>query len=152
MTFPSSTIGTARESMSSMNSQVSHVPEEVCDHEIFNDPILQQNEPDSVTHTTPTPVTPVPPVPSTSQDNVRPATHKSSRIQTQSTRGRKRSLPTDERHAVLQEALHQLKELSRSEKEDSDEESAFGDVVANDLRKMNEEYRIHAQKYFIWEN
>lgn len=46
---------------------------------------------------------------------------------------------------MLQEALHQLKELSRSEK-DSDEESAFGDVVTNDLRKMNEENRIHAQK------
>lgn len=111
--------------------------------QIFNDPILQENEHGSVTHTTPTPVTPVP---STSQDKVRAATHESSRIQTQSTRGRKRSLPTDERHAVLQEALHQLKQLSRSEKEDSDEETAFGDVVANDLRKMNEENRIHAQK------
>ncbi|XP_045115994.1 uncharacterized protein LOC123507302 [Portunus trituberculatus] len=132
-----------RESVSSMDSQVSHVPEEVSDHEIFNDPILQQNEDGSVTHTTPTPVTPVP---STSHDNVRPATPESSRIQTQTTEGRKRSLLTDERHEVLQEALHQLKELSRSEKEDSNEESAFGDVVTNDLRKMNEENRIHAQK------
>ncbi|XP_063868894.1 uncharacterized protein LOC135104973 [Scylla paramamosain] len=131
-----------RESVSSMDSQVSLVPEEVSDHEIFNDPILQQNEDGSVTHTTPTPVTPVP---STSHDNVPPATPESSRIQTQTTRGRKRSLLTDERHEVLEEALHQLKELSRSEK-DSDEESAFGDVVTNDLRKMNVENRIHAQK------
>ena len=111
--------------------------------QIFNDHILQHNEHGSVTHTTPTPVTPVP---STSQDNVRPATHESSRIQTQSNRRRKRSLPTDESHAVLQEVLHQLKELSRSEEEVSDEESAFGDVIAIDLRKMNEENRINAQK------
>lgn len=47
---------------------------------------------------------------------------------------------------MLQEALYQLKELSGSEKEDSSDESAFGGVVANDLRKMNEENKIHAQK------
>ena len=46
---------------------------------------------------------------------------------------------------MLQEALHQLKQVSQSEK-DSDEGAAFADVVANDLRKMNEENRIHAQK------
>ena len=46
---------------------------------------------------------------------------------------------------MLQEALHQLKRLSQSE-EDNDNDGAFGGGVTNDLRKMNEENKIIAQK------
>ena len=47
---------------------------------------------------------------------------------------------------MLQKALHQLKQLFRSEKEEGDDDSYFGGVVTNNLRKMNEENKIHAQK------
>ncbi|KAK3883288.1 hypothetical protein Pcinc_002881 [Petrolisthes cinctipes] len=130
-----------RDSVSNLDSQVVHVSEEVSDHEIFNDPALQQTD-DSPPHTTPTADTSVP---STSRDSVRPATPEPSRIQPQMTRGRKRSLITDERREVLQEALHQLQRLSQSE-EDNDNDGAFGGVVTNDLRQMNEQNKIIAQK------
>ena len=103
---------------------------------VFNDPILQQTEDCSPTHTTPTPGTPVP---NRSLDNVQPATPEPSRIQPQTTRGGKTSLLTDQRHEVLQEAIHQRKQLSQSENEDSEDDSAFGGGVTNDLRKMNGE-------------
>lgn len=104
--------------------------------------ILQQTEDCSPTHTTPTPGTPVPSTP----HDVRPATPEPSRLQPQTTRGRIRSLLSDESYEVLQEAILRLKQQSRSEKEGSDDDPAFGCVVANDLRKMNEENKIHAQK------
>ncbi|XP_064117767.1 uncharacterized protein LOC135223193 [Macrobrachium nipponense] len=117
-----------------MDSQVSDMPEEVSDHEIFDDPLLQPQQPDDRDSSFQTEMTGTA-VPSSSRGNARSTT---------TPRGLKRPLLKEERHEVLHEALNHLKQLSQSEIEE--DESAFGQVVSNDLRKMDEDNKICAQK------
>ncbi|XP_064078391.1 uncharacterized protein LOC135195826 isoform X1 [Macrobrachium nipponense] len=132
-----------RELMSNMDSQVSHTSKEVSDHEIFNGILLQQPEDIAPSRTTPPPGTRVP---STSREIVQSAIPEPSRNQHLTKRLIRRSTAVDEQHEVLQEALHQLRNFSRPEESENDDESDFGRVVTNDLRKMNEENKVHAQK------
>ncbi|KAK3882125.1 hypothetical protein Pcinc_013480 [Petrolisthes cinctipes] len=61
-----------------------------------------------------------------------------------SKRGAKKRV-CDETDNVLQEALHQLRELSSST-EVSNTNMAFATVVANDLSQMSDDNKIYAQK------
>ncbi|XP_066989136.1 uncharacterized protein [Macrobrachium rosenbergii] len=144
-----------RESVSNMDGQgekrcyqrgmaVGCSSEEVSDHEIFEDPSIQQPDDIASSYSTTPPGTPVP---STSRENVQSGTPEPHRNQRLARRGIKRSTAVDDRQEALQEALRQLTYLiARSEEADNDDESDFGRVVTNDLRKMNEENKVHAQK------
>ncbi|XP_064078399.1 uncharacterized protein LOC135195826 isoform X2 [Macrobrachium nipponense] len=111
--------------------------------QIFNGILLQQPEDIAPSRTTPPPGTRVP---STSREIVQSAIPEPSRNQHLTKRLIRRSTAVDEQHEVLQEALHQLRNFSRPEESENDDESDFGRVVTNDLRKMNEENKVHAQK------
>ncbi|XP_064121204.1 uncharacterized protein LOC135225741 [Macrobrachium nipponense] len=131
--------------------QRTHLTEDACPTEfdlpehlkIFNDPLLQQTEDIAPSHTTKPPGTPVP---STSHENVQSGTPEPSRSWHSTKRGLKRPTASDKRHEVLQEALHQLRNLSQSEEGDNDDQSDFGSVVTSDLLKMNEENKVLAEK------
>ncbi|XP_066951681.1 uncharacterized protein [Macrobrachium rosenbergii] len=123
----------------------SHVPDDMfaedSDYEVYVDLALAE-EHDDIPPPALTTTSPAPHVPGNSHISVTSATPGPC-IQHETNRAAKRPCVINESHEVLQEALHQLRTLSRSE---DDNESDFGNVVANDLRQMSNENKIYAQK------
>ncbi|XP_064081990.1 uncharacterized protein LOC135198365 [Macrobrachium nipponense] len=121
----------------------SHVPDDTLedsDYEVYNDLALTEHDDSPAAITTTSPDSPVP---GNSQISVTSAMPNGPYIKQETIRAAKRPCVITESHEVLQEALHQLRTLSRPE---DDNESDFGNVVANDLRQMSNRSKICAQK------
>ncbi|KAG7165314.1 putative Alcohol dehydrogenase transcription factor Myb/SANT-like-containing protein 7 [Homarus americanus] len=114
--------------------------------EIFNDPLLlglDDNPPATVTGSA-TPTVPRMATPTLSRSAAELNTREPSPTPSTSKQPTKRV--SDDADNVLKEAIHHLQSLSSSENIINDADSDFGQVVANDLRQMSGENKIHAQK------